>query len=205
MRSQFYHNSPAVFDDPSYSESLLRSEGRPYQNRVLGLYATTAWVGVDVYGPQQYRFQLAINSVVCEVPSSVIGRNASRDYFKGLRRGWMLAGIDAVKYRPVKSKAGTLEADWTLIVLNYDVIEFWERLRWENAFYQGMSIKHRTDLLKRSLDGDLDALTDAFCCVLAPMGSQFWVDQYERLERGDSLTAPAIDALKDALKHTEAE
>lgn len=200
MRSLFYHNSNDVFDEPSYFEVSKRGRLKPYKNRALGLFASTKRQGLDHYGPQQYQFQLGMNSTVIEVDFKMIQRSASWEYFYGLRRGLLTAGIDAIKSRPAPS-----DADWMLIVLNFDVIEFWDRMRWENAFYQGMAITERHALLTSARTGDLDALCAAFCCRLAPMGSVFWVEQYERLDAGKQLTKPAQDALEDALKITEGE
>ena len=200
MRSYYYHNSAEVFDRPSYTELTKRARGKKYANRALGLFASTERVGLEHYGDQQYQFQLALNSVVIEADFKVLERAASWSYFEGLRRGWITAGVDAVKCRADKSSA-----HWLLIVLNFDAIEHWDRMRWENAFFQGMRQGEREDLLAGALDGDLGALLAAFCCRLAPMGSVFWMDQYERLEAGKDLSPAAVAALGHALQVSKAQ
>ena len=200
MRSRFYHNSNDVFDEPSYFEVAKRGRTKRYKNRALGLFASTKRQGLDHYGPQQYQFQLGLNSTVIELDFKMIQRSASWDYFYGIRRGLLAAGVDAIKARPDVS-----DADGMLIVLNFEAIEFWDRMRWENAFFQGMAVKDRLALLERARSGDLDALCEAFCVNLAPMGSVFWLDQYERLDGEKPLVKAAEDALDDAIKMTMAE
>jgi hypothetical protein len=195
MRTIFYHNSVEIYDVPKYSELRARARKKKFNNRALGLFASTQRVGLDHYGDQQYQFQLNFNSTIIEVDPRVLQSSASWDYFCGLRRGWMTSGVDAIKYRGDKAAA-----DWDLVVLNFAAIEHWDRMRWENAFFQGMPKAERERLLLLSKTGDLDALSAAFCCRLAPLGSIFWIDQYDRLDNGRPLLPMALRALDHALE-----
>jgi len=195
MRTQFYHNSKDIFDRPSYSKMAERFKDKRFCNRALGLFASTQRVGLEYYGEHQYRFQMAMNSAVIEVPAALINRNASHEYFRGLRRAYLSANIDAIKFKTAPSLA-----DYILVVINFDSVEFWERARWENAFYQGMTAARREALLQASIAGDLEALLAAFCPRLAPMGSVFWEEAYQRLDDGQALGKQAVLALEDALR-----
>lgn len=195
MRTHFYHNSPEIFDAPAYKKLCERARSKKYQNRALGLFASTLRVGLDHYGEHQYSFQMALNSTVIETPYKAISRVGSWDYFEGMRRAFMLSGVDALK-----SKPDPAAADYLLVVLNFDAIDFWERMRWENAFYQGMRPADRTALLEKALTGDLQSLLDAFCPRLAPMGSCFWMDEYQWIDDGKPMRPAAVSALKHALK-----
>lgn len=193
MRTQFYHNSPEIYDKPLYSKLTDAAADKPFSNRYLGLFASTQREGLEHYGTNEYRFQLAMNSTVIELPFETLHRAAPHQYYRGLRRGLMAAGVDAIKAKPDMAAA-----DYILVVLDFNIIEFWERARWENAFYQGMQASRRQGLLARAAEGDLEALLAAFCPTLAPMGSVFWMDEYERLDGGAELSPAAAAALADA-------
>ena len=200
MRQFLYHNSEILYDQPKYHEMRKLGAKKRYHNRVLGLYSSTARVELEYYGPFQYRFQLAMNSTVIEVPHSTLQRSASADYYLGLRRGWMQTGVDAVRTKPENGGH-----EWQVIVLNFDCIEFWDRLRWEHAWYQGMSLEKRLGHLQNALGGEFEGLAAAFCSTYAPMGSLFWERQYMNIDEGRGLDSAAKSALAHAIEITKIE